>query len=359
MKKVVFSVLASLTLLTGSAQLHKNFYPSEEEAAAMLIEADDFIDSMPDGFQDRQADAIYHAIRGRLSELEKFRGNKNAIIPSSDSVKIEEINGSGDTYGIRMLLYTLKDNTTPLPLLIYFHGGGWCAGGISSSSSFCESLAKTGKAIVLSVDYPLAPENPFPSAILRCRASIEYAASRLKDWNASSLNVGGDGAGGNLALASTLSLLEAGKEDSFKTIGSLVLYYPIVKSSSEKIGSWKKFARGYGLDSRLMEAYVMAYLSSTPQNNSNDTKANALISPILADDEILKRLPTIFIINAERDILLDQGREFSERLKSLGIKVEPVVFPGAVHSFVTNQGQQTAFSKAVSLTAAFLSSIDE
>ncbi|MDE6008744.1 MAG: alpha/beta hydrolase [Muribaculaceae bacterium] len=349
MRKFVLSVLTYILSFSAvNSNLPENFIPSKEEAAAMLMEADNFLDSLPDGMQDRQADAIYHAIRGMSGELDKIRENRNSSLPTpSEAVKVTDITGDEGAAGIKMRLYRPSNSTFSLPLLIYFHGGGWCFGSIASCSSFCESLTSTGKAMVLAVEYSLAPENPFPKAIDECCASVMFASSNMINWNASSISLGGDSAGGNLALATALSMQDSEKFADSPAIKSLVLFYPVVKTYAAKSYSWKRYARGYGLNARLMEAFNEAY---------NSSKEEALASPIKADNEALKKLPPILIVNAERDILLDQGKEFSDRLLSLGKDVTNVVFPGAVHLFITVKGQPTAFKKAIDLTASFLSS---
>ena len=111
--------------------------------------------------------------------------------------------------------------------------------------------------------------------------------------------------------------------------------------------SWKNYAEGYGLDAQLMEAFNAAYIGT------GDAR-QPLVSPGVADDELLKQLPPTLIVNAERDILLSQGKELSTRLSGLGVAVSHTVLPHTVHLFITVPGQSAAFGESVRLAADFL-----
>lgn len=356
MKRKKISILLTLLFIAGSLNVYpgvpKLLYPSSAEQKQMLNEADDFIDEMVDGQQDRQADAIYHAMRGVNGELAALRKSRNKANLTSECVERIEIDGDGSARGIKMRLYKPKINKKEkLPLLVYFHGGGWTIGGIESCAQFCDALASTGTMIVLAVDYRLAPENPFPAGFNDCESSLEYALIHAEELGSASdlVSVGGDSAGGNLALAATMALSQ--REELSGKLRSMVLIYPVVKAYNDKSASWKKFSRGYGLDGRLMEAFNEAYLFGY---SDNTTSKNPNISPAHASDADLKNLPPILIISAERDILYDQGKEFALRLSKLGKEAEHINFPGAVHTFATVKGQPTAFKKAVAITSAFL-----
>ncbi|MDE6298765.1 MAG: alpha/beta hydrolase [Muribaculaceae bacterium] len=332
-------IIAGTFYSVGKLTHQPVFTPAQQ--TAMLNEADDFIDALPEGLQDIQADAVLRAIRGDGAQLAKIRESRNASPNLSEKVN----HTSYKENGIEMQLYSPKKIEGELPLLVYFHGGGWTFGSINSCAHFCDSLAETGKAGVLAVDYSLAPEHKFPSGLDDCLTSIEFALKNLSEWGFSSISLGGDSSGANLALASQISLIEKGKGED---IESLILIYPVLKAFPDKSESWRKYARGYGLNRRLMESFFEAYLSST---DSED----ALASPGLAIDSVLKKMPPLLLINAERDILFDQGKEFALKIKEIGNHVDWVTMPGATHLFITVPGQPTAFSTAVSLCEDFLS----
>ena len=239
-----------------------------------------------------------------------------------------------------MRLYEIENDTTTLPLLIYLHGGGWTFGSINSCSRFCDAIAASGAARVLAIDYSLAPESPFPAALNDCTAALEYAhtnAAILKTTPAL-ISIGGDSAGGNLAVAAALKC-------GCLPVRSLILFYPVTKAYADDSESWNKYGHGYGLDADLMAEFNKAYTIGTSPHNP-------LISISSAKTENLAKLPPTLLVGAGRDILRDQGKEFADRLPGIVRRVE---FPGAVHLFITVPGQPTAFKKAVELSINCLS----
>lgn len=354
--------LIMVTLPSFGQKVPKSLLPTEKERVKFLNEADDFIDDMAEGLQDRQSDAVLHAMRGQTGELVNIRNSRNGMPTLSDKVVRKDITGTGSARGVAMRLYVPKSaqgKNVKLPLLIYFHGGGWAFGSLNSCAAFCDALAATGSAMVLAVDYSLAPENPYPASLSDCVASLEYAVAHVKEWGGSAdlISLGGDSAGGNLALATALYSQSNSKQLKVK---SLVLFYPVVKAYTDKTASWKDYSRGYGLNSRLMEAFNEAYLNkktttAAPDNSfGNKVMTNPYISPANATGAQISKLPPVLLIGAQRDILYDQGKTFAEKLKKAGRSVDHITFDGAVHLFITVHGQPTAFNKAVTITAAFL-----
>lgn len=344
--KIHFGALCAFFIgsaLVCTSQVKVQTIVTDTEAMTMRTEADTFLSSMPQGLQDRQADAIMKAMDGEPEELRNVRQSRNAVHKPSPSVEVVQIEGEGNAEGIAMSLFKpKKPQSKPLPLLVYLHGGGWTFGSINSCAAFCDAVAATGKAIVLAVDYSLAPENPFPKGLEDCIEAIKMAYANAAEWGScdSLVSVGGDSSGGNLALAAALSLQ---KQPTPLRLQSLVLFYPVLKAYNDDSASWHKYGRGYGLDGRIMEVFNKTYIGDLDPTMP-------LISPAHADDTALKQLPPILIVNAQRDILCDQGKEFAQKHSN----VTRVEFPGAVHLFITVKGQPTAFGKAVRLTTDFL-----
>lgn len=321
---------------------------TESEKASMAIEAEDFIDEINDGRQDQQSDAVVHAMRGQTTDLLNLRKSRLANSSTGEMISKTDIQGDGAARGISMRLYkSEKSRGKNLPLLIYFHGGGWTIGGLNSCDAFCDSLASTGKMAVLSVDYSLAPENTFPKGLLDCVSAIEYAFSHAKEWGCSPdrISVGGDSAGGNLAIASVLYRQK--ESGSNGKIRSILTFYPVVKAYNDGSESWKRYSRGYGLDGRLMEAFNKAYIGNGDVNDP-------LVSPADAGNKELATLPPLLLVAAERDILADQGKEFVDKVNTAGGKVERVELPGTVHLFITIDGQPTARKKAADIATEFI-----
>ena len=131
-------------------------------------------------------------------------------------------------------------------------------------------------------------------------------------------------------------------------IAGLLLFYPVVKAWNDHTPSWQKYNKGFGLDGDLMEAFNQSY------EPSPDRIHNPEISPMSATDKTLKKLPRTLLIAAGRDILACQGKEFIDRITSLGVNATRLEFPSAVHLFITVPGQETAFYEAVKHTVEFL-----
>lgn len=296
------------------------------------IEADSFLTGMPDKLQERQTEAIRKAISGESDLLNNVRNARNLAAELPDGVSRTEISKS-----LTLFRSSHYDNDS-IPLLVYFHGGGWVIGSINSCSRYCGSMAEKGIA-VLAVDYRLAPEHPFPEGLNDCIEAINFALDNMAEWKCSSISVGGDSSGGNLAIATAMSFPES-------TFDSLILFYPVTKAYADDSNSWKQFGKGFGLDSELMNAFNNAYTSDSH---------HPLVSPAEATDSALAKLPPTLLVAAERDILQCQGADFADRLAHLGVKLKYVLISGSVHLFITVAGQPTAFSRSVKESSAFIS----
>ena len=298
-------------------------------------EADAFIGHMPSSLQSHQAEAVARAIDGDSYLLNMVRSSRNTQPQLPDGVV-----ASSPAPNLR--LYTPVSRSRQLPLLVYFHGGGWTFGSINSCSAFCAALVARGDVMVLAVDYRLVPENPYPAGLDDCVDAIEFARKHALDWGADPLRIsaGGDSSGGNLAIASSLRLPDA--------LSSLVLFYPVTKAFADGSQSWNTYGKGYGLDARLMEEFNRAY--------TIDANAlHPLISPACAPFAALTHLPPVLLIGAGRDILCQQGTDFAALLGSLGVEVEHIMIQGAVHLFITVDGQPTARRQSVDIAHRWLS----
>lgn len=352
MKKIGISLLILfLSVLQISAKtVQKTITP--EEKNAMLNEAEDWIDDMLEGSQDIKTDAILHAMRGFSSEIQRYRKTvKEEPDEESNNVSKKVIMGGGSG-NIRMKVYGEKE-TEIKNLLIFFHGGGWSLGSIEDSEDFCMALAKEGKTIVVAVDYLLAPENPYPNGLKNCIEAVNYLSKEAKELGSSSdrISLGGEGAGGNLAISTALKM----EETDDVMIKSVVVYYPILKAAVDKEKpSWRKYAKGYGFDSRYLEAASGSYIKGMEFSQTENNWEDPFISPLLAEDARILKLPPVLIIAAGRDILIDWEEEFSSKSDN----IEMVVFEDSIHGFLSDGQQKTAFKKAVELTEEFLQNSD-
>lgn len=295
------------------------------------IEANSFLANMPNKLQEHQAESIRKAISGESGLLYNVRNARNLAAELPKDVSRTEI-----SQNLTLFRSNRYDNDT-IPLLIYFHGGGWVFGSINSCSRYCGAMAEKGIA-VLAVDYRLAPEHPFPEGLNDCMDAINLALDNMEEWKCNSISVGGDSSGGNLAIATAMSFPKS-------TFCSLILFYPVTKAYADGSNSWKQFGNGFGLDSELMNAFNNAYTSDL---------YNPLVSPAEASDSVLSKLPPTLFVAAERDILRCQGADFADRLAQLGVELKYILIPGSVHLFITVAGQPTAFCRSVKESSGFI-----
>lgn len=328
---------------------------TSQEKLRFENEADSFLESLPDGLQDRQANAVMRAISGDYSRLLGVRNSRNKAPQISESVDTAAIMiPSAAGHLIPARLYKPKSPASAaLPLLVYCHGGGWTFGSINSCAAICDAIAASGKAMVLAIDYRLAPEHPYPAALDDVADAVSFARRELVA-NGEPLAVGGDSSGGNLAIACALRLANKAEEqeNTQAATDGLIAIYPVIKAEPTDDSSWISYNRTYGLDAPLMEAFNYAYTG-----NVESIVHNPEVSPGYADADMLRNLPPALIINAGRDILADQGTLFHEALLNAGARSHHETIPGAVHLFATVPGQPAAFDRTVRLIIDYMSSL--
>ena len=217
----------------------------------------------------------------------------------------------------------------PRPLLVYFHGGGWVIGDLDTHDGLCRFLATNADVAVLSVDYRLAPEHPFPAAVEDAHAAFTWAAAEAQrlDVDASRIAVGGDSAGGNLAAA--VSLLA--RDDGGAAPAMQLLIYPVTDAVGGQ-PSRDLFATGFMLTKADMDWFESHYLPGGAQ--SGDPRVSMLRAENLAD------LPPAYVTTAGFDPLRDEGEAYAARMREAGVRVALRRHPGLVHSFAN----MTAFS---------------
>ena len=215
-----------------------------------------------------------------------------------------------------------------LPALVYFHGGGWVIGDLDTHDVVCRTLANGARCAVFSVEYRKAPESPFPAAVDDCFAALKFVFQNEKTLkiNSKQIAVGGDSAGGNLATVMALMARDAGGPAVSFPISFQVLIYP---GADQRMAhaSIKRNGEGYLLTEKSMLYFRSHYLPNP--KDWLDWRA----SPLLAKS--LKGLPPAFLLTAGFDPLVDEGREYAERMQKEGVKVEYKNYPDMVHGFIT------------------------
>ena len=333
MNTTIIRILTTLSILLSRINANGQTYPGKALQLQMQTEETAFLANMKPGLQHTQMLAVRDAMKGDYSALEQICQSRNQAPLLPETVETKYI-----TPDI-CLFSPVNATERKRPLLLYLHGGGWCFGSINSCARFCAALAEAGDCCIAALNYRLAPKYPFPIPLDDCKQAFEYLKHHAEEWgcDSSRISIGGDSAGGNLALAASMSLTGVHK---------VIPIYPVTKLFTEVTSSWKEYAWGYGDDAELLEAFNEAY-------SAGDSR-NPLISVGLASDEALTELPPVLIISAGHDILFDQTAELARRLQRLGHPLSYHVFPTATHLFITVPGQPTAFHESVRIVSRFL-----
>jgi acetyl esterase len=228
-----------------------------------------------------------------------------------------------------------------LPALVYFHGGGWTIGDLDTHDVLCRQLALGARCVVISVDYRLAPEYPFPAAVEDCFAAVRYVAENAAQLNIGALAVGGDSAGGNLAATVSLLARDAGGP----ALAYQLLIYPATDQRLAS-ASHERNGQGYLLTRDSMQYFRRAYLPN--ENDWTDWRSSPLLAASHAD------LPPAFVITAGYDPLLDEGRAYAERLQAAGVRVTYREYADMVHGFILFGGVLDTANAAVADCCAAL-----
>lgn len=211
-----------------------------------------------------------------------------------------------------------------LPLTVYFHGGGWCVGNVASYDVLGRQLANLSGGAVLSVDYALAPEHPFPGAVVDAQRAVSWALANaaLLGIDPARFALAGDSAGGTLSAVVAHQMRDAGANPARLQL----LIYPCVEILSQR-PSRKTYSNGYFLDNESMAWFFDKYLPNA--EDWSDWRASPLLAPSFAG------LPPATIITAGCDPLTDDCLAYAEALQAAGVPVSVHAFDGMVHGFFT------------------------
>ena len=241
----------------------------------------------------------------------------------NESVAVTDRTVPGPAGDIPVRVYT-PDAPAPRPLIAWYHGGGHVIGDLDTYDAVCRDLAAESGAVVVSVDYRLAPEHRFPAAADDCYAATQWVAEHASELgaDASRLAVAGESAGGNLAAVVSLLARERGGP----AIAFQALIYPATDLTRSH-PSVQENGEGYLLTAKGMEWFNDHYLG--PDGDPKDPHA----SPLFAED--LSGLPPALVVTCEYDPLRDEGEAYAARLRDAGVPVELRRYDGQIHGFIT------------------------
>ncbi|MGF1538314.1 MAG: alpha/beta hydrolase [Elainellaceae cyanobacterium] len=210
---------------------------------------------------------------------------------------------------------------TPLPLVMFLHGGGWVFGNLHTHDRLCRRLARDTEAIVLAVDYRRAPFHKYPAALEDGYSALQWAAEHVADADGSNITIMGDSAGGNLAAAIALMARDQGQP----CIARQVLLYPVTSGRLNQ-PSMEANANAPILTQDRMQRFVDCYAQS------NADILQPYFSPLLAPD--LGHLPPALVVACQNDPLYDQALHYAQRLKGAAVPVELLDY-ATVHGFMS------------------------
>ncbi len=256
--------------------------------------------------------------------------------------EVRDLVAPGPAGPMALRLYRPAPPDTTLPLLVYFHGGGWTIGDLDTHDVLCRQLARAGGCAVLAVDYRMGPEHRFPSAVDDCVAAIRWAraAAATLGIDAARLAVGGDSAGGNLAAVVAIAERHAGATPALQ-----LLIYPATDMRA-LAPSHRTNGQGYLLTADSVAYYRGHYIPDPAQ--WADWRASPLLAPDLAG------LPPALVITAGFDPLRDEGRQYADALSAAGNRAQYVCFERQIHGFVTMSKVIDEAESAIALAGAML-----
>jgi acetyl esterase len=245
-------------------------------------------------------------------------------------VEAVELPGPAGPLGARFYVPGNMPDGEAAPLLVYYHGGGWVVGDLDTHDGVCRFLAAAAGVAVLSVDYRLAPEHPFPAAVEDSLAGFAWAADNGERLgiDPARIAVGGDSAGGNLAAVVSILAREAGGPAPAMQL----LIYPATDTTGGQ-RSRQLFAEGFLLTRDDMSVFEANYLPE-----GTDPK-DPRVAVLAAED--LRGLPPAYLTTAGFDPLRDEGEAYGLRMREAGVRVALRRHPGLIHSFAN----ETAISR--------------
>jgi acetyl esterase len=267
----------------------------------------------------------YHQLSPKDAR-QMFRDTRPASTPPPPEIgEVRDLKSDTPVGPIPLRLYRPQGvpRTTALPVLVYFHGGGWVIGDLDTHDVLCRQVTAGAGISVIAVDYRLAPEHRFPAAIDDAWAATRWVAAHAGELgvDAGRLAVGGDSAGGNLAAVVAILARDHGGP----SIALQVLNYPVTDLAAES-QSYVDFADGFMLTRDSMRWFAGHYLAR--KTDAEDWRASPLRARSLAG------VAPALVVTAGFDPLRDEGDAYARKLRDAGVRVDSICYGGMVHGFL-------------------------
>ena len=233
-----------------------------------------------------------------------------------------------------------------LPVLVYFHGGGWVWSSVDTHDRLAREYAAAAGCAVVSVDYTLSPEAKFPQALEECAAVVRWLGAHGAEWglDATRIALGGDSAGGNLALGVALALRDQGGP----ALRGILALYPVCDADFSRASYQAYGPGGYFLTEEKMRFYWDSYARDEAD------RLNPLAAPLRAD---LAGLPPVLVQLAELDVLRDEGVALAGKLQAAGVETVLEEYAGLIHGFARAVGRVTKARAARDSAGAWLAKV--
>ncbi len=243
------------------------------------------------------------------------------VCASQTVIRLENRYLDTNEYSVPVRIYQPQTDDDLLPVMVYFHGGGHMCGSLDLYDSVCRRMANETSHLLVSVDYRLSPEFPYPAGLNDCLAVLEHIEKLVEGFPADldRLVLAGDSAGGNLAASVSHAMHISGR----RQISAMLLYYPSVDFTCST-PSYQHLASGYLLESRNIDWYFDHYFSA-----GHDRRQ---ASPLFFERP--ECFPPCLLVAAGQDPLVDEGRQFHERLRAAEVMSRYHLEPDLIHAFL-------------------------
>jgi acetyl esterase len=243
------------------------------------------------------------------------------------TIVIEEAGATGREISLRVYRPAGIEGT--LPVVVFFHGGGFVVCTLETHDPYCRALAAEAEAVVVSVDYRLAPEHKFPAGVEDALATTEWVLEHVRELGGdrSRMFVAGDSAGATLATVVALLLRDMG----ITGLAGQILLYPVTAHYDPPTASYVEMAEGYGLTRKGMTWFWDHYLND--KSEAKDFRA----APLMAAS--LSGLPRAFVVTAEYDVLRNEAQAYAKRMEDAGVEVTHVFAQGMNHGFAASPNE--------------------